>query len=201
MSDLPMTKGEETYRKIINGAIDIMAEEGVSGLSASKVALKSGVSKSDLVHHFKTIEEVPIAVLDTLIKDVMAPMTHMKADSVEMMFNSLESMLNWRTEVDPRTNKVFYAFYYAGMFDEAYKEVMHSFLEASKEDLACKIMNVSVREVKKSEAERYATLMMAMLDGIGLHILLGVNKEHYLNSWRLLKQVMVRELDYYEDWR
>ncbi len=119
----------------------------------------------------------------------------------KMIFNTLETMFFGRMEENPRLNKVFYAFYYAGMFDEAYEEVMHTFLQVMKEKLACKMMNVSVRGIKRSEATRYATLILSMLDGIGRQLLLGENQEHYINSWRLLKQVIVRELNNHEDSR
>ncbi len=49
---------------IILAAIDIIDEKGIQGLSTKEIALKQGISESVLYKHFKSLDDVLIAVVD-----------------------------------------------------------------------------------------------------------------------------------------
>ncbi|MFA5536855.1 MAG: TetR/AcrR family transcriptional regulator [Bacillota bacterium] len=62
---------------MILAAIDIISENGVQGLSTKEIAAKQGISESLLYKHFKSIDEVLVAVVayfgrfDTMIFNTM----------------------------------------------------------------------------------------------------------------------------------
>jgi len=58
-----MGKGEETRQAILEQAIALASEVGVSGLSIGALADKAGMSKSGLFAHFGSKEEMQLAVL------------------------------------------------------------------------------------------------------------------------------------------
>ncbi len=58
-----MGKGEETRQAILDEAIALASEVGVSGLSIGALADKAGMSKSGLFAHFGSKEEMQLAVI------------------------------------------------------------------------------------------------------------------------------------------
>jgi len=58
-----MGKGEETRQAILDEAVALCSQIGVSGLSIGALADKAGMSKSGLFAHFGSKEELQIAVL------------------------------------------------------------------------------------------------------------------------------------------
>lgn len=60
-----MIKGFPSRRdNIILAAIDIISENGMRGLSTKAIAAKQGISESILYKHFKSIDEVLVAVIE-----------------------------------------------------------------------------------------------------------------------------------------
>lgn len=74
-----MGKGEETRQAILDEALALCSQVGLSGLSIGAVADKAGMSKSGLFAHFGSKEEMQIAVLregqqrfvDTVLKPAL----------------------------------------------------------------------------------------------------------------------------------
>lgn len=60
---------ENTYDKLIKAAIEIMEFEGYSGTSIGKVASKVGISKSTVIHYFKSKEGMLLAILENFLPD------------------------------------------------------------------------------------------------------------------------------------
>ncbi|MBO9577402.1 MAG: TetR/AcrR family transcriptional regulator [Microbacteriaceae bacterium] len=57
-------KGEQTKLAILAAAEHVFAEAGYRGSSLAAVAERAGVTQSGLLHHFRTKEELLLAVLD-----------------------------------------------------------------------------------------------------------------------------------------
>ncbi len=57
-------KGEQTKGAILAAAEHVFAEAGYRGSSLAVIAERAGVTQSGLLHHFKTKEELLLAVLD-----------------------------------------------------------------------------------------------------------------------------------------
>jgi AcrR family transcriptional regulator len=72
-----VTKGEETRRTILDGAVMLARKVGFEGLSIGLLAEHLSLSKSGLFAHFGSKEALQVAVIDhareQFIADVMAP--------------------------------------------------------------------------------------------------------------------------------
>lgn len=77
-----MIKGFPTRRdNIILAAIDIISENGIQGLSTKEIAVRQGISESLLYKHFKSLDEVLIAVIEYFSRfDTMIINTILKRD-------------------------------------------------------------------------------------------------------------------------
>jgi AcrR family transcriptional regulator len=60
-----LIKGNETRTAILQVAIQIASEEGLEGLSLGRLADEVGMSKSGLFAHFRSKEDLQLAVVDT----------------------------------------------------------------------------------------------------------------------------------------
>lgn len=58
---------ENTYDKLIKAAIEIMNVEGYPGTSIGMLATKVGISKSTVIHYFKSKEGVLLAILENFL--------------------------------------------------------------------------------------------------------------------------------------
>ncbi len=74
-----MIKGFPTRKdNIILAAIDIISENGIQSLSTKEIAIRQGISESLLYKHFKSLDEVLVAVIkhfsrfDTMIINTIA---------------------------------------------------------------------------------------------------------------------------------
>ncbi len=63
----PYKSGLKTQKTIIEAAQNLLVDEGYHNFSLRKVALKAGISGGNLQHHFKSKEELIVAMLDSLI--------------------------------------------------------------------------------------------------------------------------------------
>ena len=77
-----MKKGFITRKdSMILAAIDIISESGLQGLSTKEIASKQGISESLLYKHFKSIDEVLVAVVEYFARfDIMIANTILKRD-------------------------------------------------------------------------------------------------------------------------
>ena len=63
----PMTKGVATRDRIVERAFSIATVDGLSGLTLGRLADDVGMSKSGLFAHFKSKEELDLAILDAAV--------------------------------------------------------------------------------------------------------------------------------------
>lgn len=72
-----MSKGEQTRNAILNTAVDLASQVGLEGISIGALATTSGMSKSGLIAHFGSKEELQVATLlraqDRFQAAVLAP--------------------------------------------------------------------------------------------------------------------------------
>lgn len=184
-NDKRLEKGDETYTRILTSAIDLISENGVGGISASKLSALSKVSKSAIFYHFKTTQEIPEAVLELIFSKLINPIDDSKGENlVEFLISLGSSIINISDEYI-KIYKSFYSFYHESIFNETYQKIMGDFLKSSKGKLSNQIRKLSKKPLSDKEANDLSALIISTLDGIGMHILLGGEREEYLRAWEL----------------
>ena len=77
MTAVAISKGQGTRRAVVNKALDLASTLGLEGLTIGVLAKKAGLSKSGLYAHFKSKEDLQLAVLDRaaerFVEDVISP--------------------------------------------------------------------------------------------------------------------------------
>lgn len=184
-NDKRLEKGDETNAKILMSAMEVISQGGIGGISATKLSALSDVSKSTIFYHFKSIQEIPEAVLQLIFSSLLQPIENREDDDIAAFLDRIGSTFINQMNENMKMYKSFFSFYHESMFDTAYRELMDDFLKVSKENIAAVIKKLSEVQLSDLEAMQIAALLVAALDGIGMHILLGGRQDEYLNAWQL----------------
>ena len=62
-TDGRIRRGDKTRREVLRAAVDIASVDGLDGLSIGRLAAELGISKSGLIGHFGTKEELQLATI------------------------------------------------------------------------------------------------------------------------------------------
>lgn len=94
-----MSKGDKTRAAVLDAALDLASEEGLSGLTIGRLADKVSMSKSGLFAHFASKENLQVEVLretiDRFVAHVVSPA--LKAKRGEPRVTALfERWLTWK---------------------------------------------------------------------------------------------------------
>lgn len=181
-------KGEETYRNILNSTLDIISKEGIGGVSAAKVSQGAGISKSSVFHHFKSVNEILTAALNKMIDIMVNEVRSVQSSTLADMLHSFEGTLFNESEDFKKLERVFLAFYSESMFQKAYKEIFNKFLADTKNELIKALVRVGLQ---KENAKKLAQIMIAVLDGLGIQMILTNERSECYESWLEFKTMVL----------
>ena len=84
-TDRPPTKGERTRRRILAGALEVLAAHGVEGTTHRSVAQAAGVSLSTTTYHFESLDDLLVRAFDMSITEWNDPLD-----------TALSAFLSWK---------------------------------------------------------------------------------------------------------
>jgi AcrR family transcriptional regulator len=95
----PRSQGAD--RAILDATVDVLAEEGVSGLTVEAVAQRAGVGKATIYRRFRDKEDLLTGVIATLGDDVVAPEQSLGTRQalvalVEQVWDAMSRSRAWR---------------------------------------------------------------------------------------------------------
>lgn len=192
--DKRQEKGEETLNRILRQAIDIIASEGINGLSASKLSEGSGISKSTIFHHFKTTQDIPKLALQHIFEELMRPVEIEYPQTLEDYLSYLGSTIILISDAHQKIYRAFFSFYHESLFDLTYRQIMSDYLKATEDSIQEMIKKHANNTLSDAQTDKYVTLIISTLDGIGLHLLMGKEPDRCLQAWHLQTQLIVQSI-------
>lgn len=179
--DQRKAKGEETKHKIIESAIQIASEEGLKGLSAKKIADQAGVSKSNVFHHFNSIEDITLLMITGLCDSMTKSLENRSFENLESLLILIgESTFNL-TDDELTYYRVLFAYYNDAVFYDRYKVQ----LQGVKHEFA-KYLTEMIKGIEgKAVPYAFAEMITMDLDGMGLHYLIENDPDKYKAIWQM----------------
>jgi len=179
--DQRIAKGEETKLKIMESAMHIASVEGLKGLSAKKIADHAGVSKSNVFHHFASVEDITTM----MIKGLCQSMTRALEDRT---FINLEEFLviMGQSTFDLSDHelvyyRVLFSFYNDAVFHDRYKDQ----LLTVKREFSIYLCEM-IKKIEGVDLPYEVGEMITMeLDGMGLHYLIERDSVKYKKIWKM----------------
>ena len=179
--DQRRAKGEETKQKIIESAIQIVSTEGIKGLSAKKVADNAGISKSNVFHHFKSVDDILLALIDGVCESMTTTLSEHDFENLESFLRMMGSSTFRISEQELAYYRALFAFYNDAVFYDRYKDQLKSL----KTEFA-KYLKAVINEIAGIEISTELAEMITMdLDGLGLHYLIENDTEKFEKIWDL----------------
>ncbi|MBM7541946.1 TetR/AcrR family transcriptional regulator [Amphibacillus cookii] len=178
-----MFKGNKTKDRILAASMEIIAKEGIEGLSAKKIADLSGISKSTLFHHFGSIDEVLNIVFEYTITYLIKPVQSDQSTNLEGFLLSLGESIYTLTEEEKIAYLVLLNFYITCLHNEKYRSYLLKAKNEMTEAIASQLTNYSSQN--KDRLLQISEIIMMTLDGYAIHFLLQPGRGAFKEIWAL----------------
>lgn len=191
MSDQRKLRGNRTQEKLIQAVLELAAEHGLSGISASKLAKHAGVSTSTIFHHFSSIEELSLAAMRNWFDAVMDSI-----DSPQHAPQTLEGYLaslgdaTFAMTQDSTSFRATMAFLHHGLYEPKYAETLAPFLDLYAQKQQSRLAELTGLSVEDPQVISWSAALSALLDGLSLQVSLNGDQEGYRQAWEAVTQAM-----------
>ncbi|UJW58465.1 TetR/AcrR family transcriptional regulator [Bacillus sp. A116_S68] len=183
MDDLRRKKGIETKKRIRIATTTILAREGMSGLSAKKIADEAGISKSNLFHHFRSLDDILIDLFESITSETAQALSNFEFETLEEFFHMLgELTLQLSVEKEETFIAMFHYFNFA---------LTNSDYKVRIDKLKQHLINIfsdyirSIEPISHAALTNIAESIVITLDAFGMHYSLDRNKEKFLHQWHI----------------
>ncbi|WP_280770181.1 TetR/AcrR family transcriptional regulator [Salipaludibacillus daqingensis] len=168
--DLRITKGNETKGRILTASMKIISEEGIEGLSAKKIADLLGISKSNIFHHFGSVDGVLDLVFENILIDLVEPVKSHQGPDLEEFLLFLGESIYSLSEEEKLSYSVLFNFYTTCLHNEKYRTYLLKAKQEMIDAIATQLSYYSSQE--KEKLLKVSEMIIMTLDGFGLHSLL-----------------------------
>ncbi len=179
--------------KLLYAAMEIIAKEGLRGLSASKLAKAVGISKSTVFHYYKSMEEIPSQVLEKLYSEILQPIQEVEYDSCYAYLSALGKGSFAIDQQQLIIYKAFVSLFQASMHNQQLQAIVNNcsqrFSAIIYEGLKC----FSSPAVDDHSLHLLSQLILKTLDGIGLHYLINLNQQEAEAAWSSFIEAIMRQ--------
>jgi AcrR family transcriptional regulator len=162
MSPTAADRGREVRRKLLDAAVELIAERGWAAVSTRVVAERAGVAPGLVHYHFSSVQALLIEAATGAMRQAAAavePALATARDPVEALMASLDSY----TGIDP-ISVVFVETYLAATRDPELRDVVAVILQEFRTRLASWLRARGV-----ADPEATAVVLGAAIDGLVLH--------------------------------
>lgn len=139
MAEKPGTGAKDRRSQIIDSAIGLMSDHGVSGATTARIAAEVGVSEPTLYRHFKNKQEILLSALDVI--------------AVRLMFFSASAASNAKDVIE-RVRLMSGAIYDFGVANPDETRVLWEAFSATRDD-----------DMRASLRTKF-TLMLRLMEGV-----------------------------------
>jgi AcrR family transcriptional regulator len=176
-------------RRILDAALDTIAENKISGTRMRHIAAKAGMSQGNLHYYFPTKADLFSALLDDMLASFVGERERDVTDetlaperALEVFFLQERKILKQRSKI----MNVFFDFWVQGTRDPAIREQIRVMYQAWREDMERVVQRgVKMGDYDPTRALQVPALMVAIMDGGALQYLIQretFDLEGYLTS-------------------
>lgn len=190
--DLRIKKGLETKDRIRAAATTILAREGMSGLSAKKIADEAGISKSNIFHHYHSVDDILVDLFEKITLETAQSLSSFEFSSLEEFFHALgELTLNLSEKNEETFIALFHYFNYA-LINPDYKHRIQNLKQQLTEAYGDYILKIE--PISPAVLLDIAESIVITLDAFGMHYSLDRDTEKFLNQWQIQSDMYCRYL-------
>jgi DNA-binding transcriptional regulator YbjK len=162
----PRRYDPERKSRIIDAAIDVIAEHGVAGTTSRRIAAAADVPLGSLTYHFTNLEDLLTQAFQRFAEGISPRYEARFADVRDLagFVDAVTTLISGDADQDPREWAVSYELYLAALRDQALRNVTESWMRRSRSVLERFVDPVTARGVD------------ALIEGLVMHIMLATTK-------------------------
>lgn len=171
---------DDRRQRIINAAIAVLLNKGVSAARMNDFVEASGLSKGGVYHHFDSKEDLLIGVLNYFLEENLSRI-QLEVDPKQSAYQQLKVLLHDQEELMiemGKYNQLFLDFFTQSQFLPRFRELMQYQYELFHGLLADLVrLGIKQREFKKTtDANAIAAGLRGVFDGIGIALMISPDK-------------------------
>lgn len=195
MSDGRVLKGKETKEKILQATLLYIADHGIKGMSAAKIAKLAGVSKSNIFHHFGSVEELPIKCMAYLCDGLMTSVNTYETRTLEELLLNVGEMTFVDDINHQKTYRAFFTLYNESFHEIRYKEIIASMKSKYVKGIIEAVNYYEEGKIDQDDLTHLAYLITIIIDGMGMHFLIDGDPDQYKKLWSIQIQMVLGHIE------
>lgn len=198
-SDGRVIKGQETRSKIILATLTMISEQGLKSLSAQKIAKLAGVSKSNIFHHFGSVDKLPMEAMYYLTDMMLSHIERDPKDTVRSMLMKIGEGALTCNEEESKVFRAFFNLYNESFHDEAYKKLLNEMRDKHTKQMLETILDIEGDVYDIEALGRLSKLITVTIDGFGYHYMSDYQQDTYMDMWSIQVDMLMDQLEKYKN--
>lgn len=195
MKDGRIEKGLETKGKIIQATLVLISEQGLKGLSAQKIAQIAGVSKSNIFHHFGSVDVLPFEALKYISEIMLNSIKSGKYKTTkDLLIGIGEETFNLNPEFQGMF-RAFFSLYNESFINPEYQKLLRRMYDEYAIALCQEIKEI---EAINEDLNDFTQMITIIIDGFGLHFMSENNVNKYSKLWHMQVEMILQALKKYK---
>ena len=166
---------------ILDSALLILGEGGLEGFSASSVATQAGVSKANLYHHFKSLDDILHEAFEQFALG-MAMQDLPKDISFRDWLLGLGAAVLGNNAGEIVLGQAYFVFASRAFFDEALRARMGLTVTKASDGFCKIVMQLTKEDLPPDEARALGDLIFMTADGMGIHNLVFPDRREAIGA-------------------
>lgn len=200
MNDLRLSRGLEARQKLIETAVTLIASDGIALLSAKRLADAASMSKSNVFHHFPSIDDLILATFDYIAQVVTQSTTlpELSSDQKMTALNSEQTLSelllalgHQAFNLAPQAEVVFTAllhFYQLALVNPIYKKRLIAVKDKATKGLIQTLIAWAQNQPLNQEQFQIQVVLIAEnivmnLDSLGMYHMIERNSKRSMDQW------------------
>ncbi|WP_131826414.1 TetR/AcrR family transcriptional regulator [Salinivibrio proteolyticus] len=181
-------------QRILSTTLEIVGNEGLAALTATKLGKKAGISKGALYHHFDNLDAVKHAAVDELISMFLAVAEPANFDDFESYLEVTGDTLYLTMKCEPYAMKAMYSFTAQALFDDQFRESIQRFSQHGLAEYTRAIDYFYQGKIPQHQIDTAIRVVDAFFLGVGLQSYLLQGEDKFRQNWALFSQMLLKQL-------
>ena len=188
-------KATETKKRIIDGAVDLIREQGPEALTSGKLAKHLGISKGTLFHHFEDMNSIKLGLLETIFGEMDRNIRRADHKDLWALISSMIDATFGAIEKYRNVHDALLYFVSSSARDDDIRQRFKRHGEQMFREWRDVIFSHAQCEMKDDEKERFVRIIDMYFAGLCVHQLIFDDLEYYKMITEDFMEIMASYLE------